>query len=64
MWAEEQAGWYEEIKHMGYGGLRRSAEDLAKILSGYQNLKGSMVSYAEALAWAKQVLDGSWRPPN
>ena len=59
MWAEEQLGWYYEIKGMPW----RRSEEIALILKGFKNLMGRMVSYDGALAWVKQVKAGAWTPP-
>lgn len=62
MWDEEQRGWAEQIKFLRYGGLKVSPEGVAKNLANYSNLKGSMVGYADALAWVQDVLANRWRP--
>lgn len=62
MWSEEQRGWYEQIRFLRGRGFRLDAKAIARNLDGYSNLRGGMVSYAEALEWAESVLKGSWRP--
>lgn len=62
MWDEEQRGWFEEIKYLRYGNLQIQPEGLARSLSRYRNLKGSMVSYEVALAWVQDVLNNRWQP--
>lgn len=62
MWAEEQRGWYEELRHLQARGLQVNPPGVAKVLSKYSNLAGPMVTYDEALAWVQAVLAGTWRP--
>jgi len=61
-WAEEQLGWYEELKTLQRYGLPINVESVALILSGYRNLSGRLVSFADARNWVLSVLDGSWTP--
>ena len=62
MWAEEQLGWYEQIRHLRSRGQRLIPEAIAKNLSRYRNLRGSMISYEEALKWVQDVMASRWRP--
>ena len=52
-WEEEKAGWGLQIKYLKSVGRAKSPEHYARVLSssGY----GNMVSYEEALAWAKSL---------
>lgn len=59
---EEQVGWYQELTHLRRFGVTVYPRVEAKALAGYANLAGSMIGYAEALAWIEDVLDGSWTP--
>jgi len=62
MWEEESRGWYLEIKALQASGKWVSPEGVAVILKGYQNIRGRMVGYEEALQWVKDVLSGKWTP--
>lgn len=63
MWAEEQRGWYEELRILRNWGYNVSPQNTAQLLSNYRNLVGRMVSYNDALIWVNQVLAGKWAPP-
>lgn len=63
MWDEEKLGWYEHIKYIRANGKVVSPEAVAAALSNYKTVFGKrMVSYAEAIEWARAVLSGSWTP--
>lgn len=62
MWEEEQLGWYEQLRFLKERGLRLDAQAVARNLSKYSNLSGSMISYDQALKWTEDVLAGRWRP--
>lgn len=62
MWDEEQRGWYLQIKHARSRGAQIVVDKLAKSLSDYRNLAGSMVSESDARAWINAVLSGAWHP--
>lgn len=55
-WAEEQIGWRLELLWLRDHGVSWSPEGIARMLSRYQVVGGSMVSFEDALAWAKAVL--------
>src|SRR5690606_25002714 len=63
MWAEEQRGWYVQLRHLRQRGLGVDAAAVARNLTTYRNLAGAMVSYDEALEWTRAVLEGRWAPP-
>lgn len=62
MWAEEQRGWYLELRHLQRSGRPIVAVEVATRLARYRNLQGRMVSFADALAWVHDVLSGRWTP--
>ena len=62
MWQEGQRGWFLQLRRLQEAGRPLYPEAIALALSGYQNLSGSMVGYAEALAWVDAVLAGRWTP--
>lgn len=62
MWQEEQRGWFLQLRRLQQAGRPLYPEAIALALSGYQNLSGPMVGYAEALAWVDAVLAGRWSP--
>jgi len=62
MWKEEQLGYYVAIKNIRSRGYSILVENVAKAMSGYQNLVGSMVSYDDALQWVNNVLSDKWIP--
>jgi hypothetical protein len=65
MWAEEQIGWYRQLQEYKRFGLWvRDLSPLADSLSRYRNLSGPMVSRTRALAWLKEVMAGTWTPPD
>lgn len=63
MWAEEQRGWALELRHLVRNGRPVIPEAVASTLHDYQNLDGRMVGFAEALAFVRAVLAGTWTPP-
>lgn len=63
MWAEEQLGWYIQIRELRRTGYQLNLPGIAATLHGYRNLRGHMVGTAEALAWVEDVLAGRWVPP-
>jgi len=62
MYKEEQIGWYYEIITLRRLGQQVSPVGVAMALSNYKNLRGRMVSFAEALTWVRAVLNGTWTP--
>jgi len=62
-WAEEQLGWYKELRALAEGGIQVNAEAAAKLLASYRTLSGAIVTYADALVWVQAVLGGNWHPP-
>jgi hypothetical protein len=62
MWDEEARGWYVQLREYQRRGLRVNAEGVAKILAGYRNFAGRMISYEDALTWVQDVLAGRWHP--
>lgn len=64
MWAEEQRGWYWELKALHSGGATVNVDGVANALSKYKTATGTrMVSAADAKVWVIQVLAGQWAPP-
>ena len=59
MWAEEQRGWYVQLKHLQRRRLRLDAAAVGRNLAKYSNLGGSMVDAATGQAWAEDVLGGA-----
>ena len=62
MWAEEQRGWYLELKALANSGQHLNVDAIAQILHDYKNLSGRMVSFPEAQIWVRDVLAGTWKP--
>lgn len=62
MWAEEQRGWYLELRRLQAAGRPIVPAEIAARLSRYRNLAGRMVSFRIALAWVQDVLAGRWTP--
>lgn len=62
MWDEESRGWYEELRYLLNRRFTLSAAAVGRSLSGYSNLRGSMISQAEGQRWAEDVIAGRWRP--
>lgn len=62
MWAEEQRGWYVQLKHLQRRRLRLDTAAVGRNLSSYSNLSGRMVDAATGRAWAEDVLAGRWHP--
>jgi len=62
MLKEEQLGYYAALHNLRRRGMSRSAESIALSMSKYKNLVGSMVSYEDALAWARDMISGRWKP--
>lgn len=62
MWREEQAGWFQQLRHQQRFGESVRPLSIAVALEDYRNLSGAMIGYADALAWVEAVLAGSWRP--
>lgn len=63
MWEEEKQGWYHQLRVLRQYGQRIIPEAVAANLESYKNLTGRMISYADALAWVKEVLANRWKPP-
>ncbi len=63
-WAEEQIGWYHELKLLRAGGLMINVDGVAKTLAGYLIPVGRIVSEDDARAWVNDVLAGRWEPGN
>jgi hypothetical protein len=59
---EEQIGYYTAMLTLRQRGRYRTPESLAHSMSKYKNLVGSMVSYEDALQWARDVYAGRWKP--
>lgn len=59
MWHEEKEAWGREIRHLVSEGGSISAEEVAGQLMAHECKGDAMVSYAEALDWARGVLGGS-----
>ncbi len=62
MWAEEQLGYYEQLRYYEQHGMPVDVEGTVQTLTGYRNLAGAMVDEAEARAWVEAVLAGKWKP--
>lgn len=62
-WAEEQLGWYVQIRELQRLGQPVNAQGVAKILSEYAHPLGQIVEFYEALNWVNSVLSGQWHPP-
>lgn len=62
MWAEEARGWYIQLMEYRRRGLRVNVSGVAKILAGYRNFAGRMISEEDALKWIQDVLSGRWKP--
>ncbi len=62
MWAEEQRGWYLELRRLQAAGRPVFPAEIALRLTRYRNLAGRMVSFPVALAWVQDVLAGRWTP--
>jgi len=60
---EEQIGYYYEMTETRRLGGLVVAEDYASRLAKYKNLSGSLITFDEALVWARDVLAGRWTPP-
>jgi len=60
---EELKGWYIQIQEYRRRGLQPNPEGIAKVLAGYRNIVGQMISYEDALRWVQDVLSGRWTPP-
>jgi hypothetical protein len=60
---EEKIGWYWEIKTLTLAGITINRHGIAKILSGYANLAGQLISLTDARTWVDEVLSGMWTPP-
>jgi len=58
-WAEEQLGWYVQIKMYQHHGLRVIPQGIAKTLAGYNP---QLISYEKALKWVNDVIRGRWTP--
>ncbi len=56
--AEEKLGYYHQMKL----DMTLQPETVAKFLSTYKISTGSIVSYADALAWARDARSGKWKP--
>ena len=63
---EEQIGFFWEMTTRRANGEFVSAENYARVLNGYKTIVGGrrLISYADALTWARDVLAGRWTPPN
>ena len=61
---EEQIGFYWEMTTRRKNGEFVSAENYARVLSGYKTILGGkrLISYEDALVWARDVLAGRWKP--
>jgi len=62
MWNEERLGWYASLKNLRRRGWQIDVEAVARSLNNYKNLRGAMVSYEDALQWARDVISGKWQP--
>jgi len=67
MWAEEQQGYYAEIKHLDQHGMWSYTDTIstASAMSGgvYKTILGKrMVSFENAKGWIMDVLSGHWTP--
>jgi len=62
MWDEESRGWYIQLQEYRRRGLQVNPEGVAKVLAGYRNFAGRMISYEDALTWVRDVLAGRWSP--
>ena len=60
---EEQIGYYYQMRTLMDAGVRILPEVFASRLSNYKNLSGSLISYEDALEWARDVVAGRWLPP-
>lgn len=64
MWAEEQRGWYLQLKALKAAGFTINVDGTANSLHNYKTLTGSsMVGREEAKQWILSVLNGQWTPP-
>lgn len=59
---EEKRGYYYEIKTLINNGVNVSPEGVAQQLSSYKNVAGRLVSFEDALVWARNVINGTWTP--
>lgn len=64
MWLEEQIGYYYTITIRRQAGEHLDTLRMANVLHGYKNLRGSMISIEDALAWLNDVVSGRWQPPS
>lgn len=64
MWAEEQRGWYLELRALRGGGANILVDVVAASLADYKTLTGArMVSFGEAKTWVEAVLRSQWTLP-
>jgi len=61
-WAEEQIGYYYQIKMLKDAGQVINVDGLAAAIAGYKNLAGQIVEFEKARAWIREVLAGRWTP--
>jgi hypothetical protein len=60
---EEQIGYYYEITERRRLGNPINIDGTALAFSGYKNLAGKLISFADAKKWILDVLAGRWKPP-